>query len=91
MADENYEGRHEADVPADAAVGTGTPPGIPANVRTIIYVSCLFVDVLAVLVFGLGVVFGAIAPEQAVQASAVIVLAISMISTGLAVGYRPTR
>jgi hypothetical protein len=69
----------------------GAPPAVTARTRTYIYVGCLILNVLAVLIFGLGVVFELLDAQKALEAGAIVVAAISLISNGLAVGYRPTR
>lgn len=66
-------------------------PAVPDRARTIIYISCLIVNVLAFVGFGLGTVFGLIDSEQATEASTIILGGIGILSGGLAVGYRPTR
>lgn len=94
---EEYQGRHEAPAAsaetraAEADASTGTPPGISPRARTIIYIVALAIEVAALLVCGFGVIFGLITVEQAAQSSVLIFAALSLVSTGLAVGYRPTR
>jgi len=70
---------------------TGTPPFIPAGVRTAVYVTMLVVDVLSVLVLGILPILGIVDHGVAGQIAAVIVLALNMLNAGLSVGYRPTR
>lgn len=98
---EEYEGRHEADVPPDGVIdheaavaadeNSGTPPHISAKARTAVYIGSLIVNVLAVLAVGLLPLFGIMSYERAVAAGGVILLAINIVSQALAVGYRPTR
>lgn len=88
MSTDDYQGKHEAIV-ADAE--SGTPPGISPRARTIIYIVCLAVEVATILVCGFGVIFGFMAAEQSLQVGGLITTAIGLLSTGLAVGYRPTR
>lgn len=70
---------------------TGTPPFIPAQVRSIIYIVMLVVDVLAVVVFGLLPLLGIMEFSMAAAIGGIVVLALNMVNVGLSVGYRPTR
>lgn len=85
---EEYQGKHEAAVPADE---NGTPPGISPVARTRIYISALVAEVVTMLVCGFGVIFGFMTGEQALQVGGLVAGAVGLLSTGLAVGYRPTR
>lgn len=94
MANEEYPGRHEAEPTPEIVAqdeATGTPPFIPASVRTAVYVGMLIVDVLAFLVLGILPVLGVLDHSVATQVGAVIVIALNMLNAGLSVGYRPTR
>lgn len=85
---------HRALNPNDPVVmdeATGTPPFIPAGVRTAVYVTMLVVDVLSVLVLGILPILGVVDHGVSGQIAAVIVLALNMLNAGLSVGYRPTR
>lgn len=86
---EEYQGKHEAVV--TEAEESGTPPGISARTRTRIYVGSLIVEVIALLVCGFGVIFGFMTFEQATASGGLITTALGLVSTSLAVGYRPTR
>ena len=99
---EAYEGRHEAAVPdvpdgvnvqanAVADEESGTPPQIPATVRTAVYVGCLILNFLTLMVFGILPVFDILDAGKAAQVANIVIVGINMISLGLAVGYRPTR
>jgi hypothetical protein len=93
--EEDKNGRHEA-VPSREEVietdeDTGTPPGVPAKVRTAVYVGSLIFNAASLLIFGLLPVFELLDPGKAAQAMNIIISAINMVSLGLAVGYRPTR
>lgn len=70
---------------------TGTPPFIPAHVRTTVYIVCLVVNVLALIIFGILPIFDILDAGKAAQVVNIIITAINMVSLGLAVGYRPTR
>lgn len=78
-----------ANIAVDEA--TGTPPQIPAGVRTGVYVGCLILNFLTLMVFGILPVFDLLDPGKAAQVANIIITGINMISLGLAVGYRPTR
>lgn len=80
---------HEELVETDEA--TGTPPRVPAETRTAVYVGCLIFNVLCLLVFGLLPIFDILDPGKAAQAMNVVITAINLVSISLAVGYRPTR
>lgn len=80
---EETQGKHVA------AAATG--PAVPSRARTSIYIVCLAVNVLTLLGFGLAEIFDALDPEKSAKATTLILGAVGMISTGLSVGYRPTR
>jgi hypothetical protein len=80
---------HEEIVEADEA--TGTPPRIPAKTRTGVYVGALIFNAVCLLVFGLLPIFDLLDAGKAAQAMGVVITVINMVSSGLAVGYRPTR
>jgi hypothetical protein len=103
---EEYQGKHEADLPPDGVVTpdgvnheltvaadeeSGTPPHVSAKVRSSVYVGCLIVNVVAIMLAGLLPLFGVITYEKAAAAGGVILVAINTVSAALAVGYRPTR
>lgn len=73
------------------ATGDLDSPAISPSARTAVYVGSLVVNVLALLFFGLAGIFGWLDPEQGDKALALIVGCINLLSTGLAIGYRPTR
>lgn len=93
--------------PASGGVGTPTPPvspatvaqdestGTPANIsaktRSALYILMLAVNVLVVVVGGLLALFGVITSAQALAAGGIVLGGLNMVSSGLAVGYRPTR
>lgn len=80
--------------PADAphtATGDLDSPAVSPRARTLTYVGALAVQVLAMLGFGLGAIFGAISAEQATQGIAVVTGAVGTLTAGLAAAYRPTR
>lgn len=79
----------EANVVIDEA--TGTPPQIPAGVRTGVYIGCLILNFLTLMVFGILPIFDLLDPGKAAQVANIVITGINMISLGLAVGYRPTR
>lgn len=87
-----YEGRHEA-VPnaVEMDEATGTPPFIPAAWRTGIYIGSVIVDVLAFMILGILTVVGVLDRGVAAEIGLYIVGGVAMLSTGLAIGYRPTR
>lgn len=76
-------GRHVAE-------DTSTPAVAP-QVRTGIYVGCLALNVFAMVGFGLAGVFGWMDPQQGQDAIGIIAGGTALISSGLALGYRPTR
>lgn len=89
-------------VTAEAAPGEvaqDTPPETDPNspgfitpkARTIIYITSLAVWVATGLGTGVALILGAITGDQAEQISALVFGAISLVSTSLAVGFRPTR
>lgn len=78
-----------ANVAADEA--SGTPPKISAQTRTTVYLVCLIFNVIAVLTLGILPILGVITLSQAFSIGGIIFIAINLISSGLAVGYRPTR
>jgi len=87
------------DAPVDATpvAVDGTPaaveatvPAVSAKTRTRIYVGCLIVNILAVTGFGLAVVFGVVSADKAATAGGIIIGGLNILSTGLAVGFRPT-
>lgn len=91
---EEYDGpgRHEA--APDAVVmdeATGTPPFIPAAWRTGIYIGAVIVDVLAFVILGILATLGVMDRGVAAEIGLYIIGGISMVSGGLAIGYRPTR
>jgi hypothetical protein len=92
--EERKHGRHAADPHeevVEADEDSGTPPGVPAKVRTAVYVGSLIFNAVSLLVFGLLPVFELLDSGKAAQAMNIIISAINMVSLGLAVGYRPTR
>jgi len=98
---DEYQGRHEADVPPDGVIdheaavaadeNSGTPPHISAKARTAVYIGCLIVNVVAILLAGLLPLFDIISYEKAMAAGGIVLIAINTVSVALAVGYRPTR
>ena len=97
MADE-YEGRHEAEVPepvkeaniaADEA--SGTPPQIPASVRTGVYIGAVVLNGVVFLILGILPALGALDRAVGAEIGLTVITFIDMICFGLAVGYRPTR
>jgi len=80
---------HDEIVETDEA--TGTPPRISAPTRTAVYVGALIFNALCLMVFGLLPIFDILDPGKAAQAMNVVITAINLVSTALAVGYRPTR
>lgn len=105
MSEESSGPRHLADVPLHVIAGdivshdeviavdeaSGTPPRIAAKTRTAVYVGALTFNAICLLVFGLLPIFDILDPGKAAQAMNVVITAINLVSTGLAVGYRPTR
>lgn len=91
---EKYDGpgRYEA-VPDPVVLdgATGTPPFIPASWRTGIYIGAVIVDVLAFVVLGILATLGVMDRGVAAEIGLYVVGGISMVSGGLAIGYRPTR
>jgi hypothetical protein len=75
---------------AEQPVTPNAVPAISARTRSIVYITCLAINVLAVLVFGLGVVFEMIDTIKAVAAGGVITGVLGMVASGLGVAYRPT-
>jgi hypothetical protein len=93
-----YEGRHEAEVPepqkeanirADEA--SGTPPAIPASVRTAVYIGAVVLNALVFLVLGILPALGVMDRAVAAEVGLTVLSFIDMLCLGLAVGYRPTR
>lgn len=89
-------------VTAEAAPGEvaqDTPPETDPNspgfitpkARTIIYITSLIVWVATTLFIGIAVILKLIDGDQAEQISTLVYGAISLVSTSLAVGFRPTR
>ena len=70
---------------------TGTPPFIPAGVRSALYIGTVIVDVVAFMVFGILPVLGIMDAGVAAQIGNIIVVGLNILTVGLAVGYRPTR
>lgn len=70
---------------------TGTPPFIPAAWRTGIYIGAVIADVLTFAVLGILATLEVIPRGVAAEIGLYIVGGITMVSNGLAVGYRPTR
>lgn len=66
-------------------------PSISPKTRTAIYYGCLLVNVVSFVGFGLAALFGWLPAEEATAAGVIVIGGINMVSTGLAVGYRPTR
>lgn len=66
-------------------------PVISSRARTILYVGCLIVNVAVIVVLGLASIFGLIEADKAAAAGVVILGGVGLVSSGLAVGYRPTR
>lgn len=77
-------GRHVAE-------DTTSTPAVAPQVRTGIYVGCLALNVLAMVGFGLAGVFDWMDPQQGQDAIGIIAGGTALISSGLALGYRPTR
>lgn len=80
---EETQGKHVAEPEAG--------PAVPSRARTSIYIVCLAVNVLTLLGFGLAEIFDVLDGERSAKATTLILGAVGMISTGLSVGYRPTR
>lgn len=74
-------GRHAAE----------STPAVAPQVRTGVYVGCLALNVFAMVGFGLAGVFGWIDPQQGQDAIGIIAGGTALVSSGLALGYRPTR
>jgi len=70
---------------------TGTPPFIPAAWRTGIYIGSVILDVLTFVVLGILATLGVLDRGVAAEIGLYIIGGIAMVSTGLAIGYRPTR
>jgi hypothetical protein len=70
---------------------TGTPPFIPAAWRTGIYVGAVIVDVLSFVLLGILATLGIMDRGVAAEIGLYVIGGISMVSGGLAIGYRPTR
>lgn len=68
-----------------------SPAKISPKTRSRIYIACLIVNVAAVVGFGLSTVFGWLTAADAAAAGGVIISGINIVSTGLAVSYRPTN
>lgn len=68
-----------------------TSPAVAPQVRTGVYVGCLALNVFAMVGFGLAGVFGWMDPQQGQDAIGIIAGGTALISSGLALGYRPTR
>lgn len=97
-SEDDYQGRHEAELPPEVVEKvvaldeeTGTPPHIPAAWRTGIYIGSLAVDVLAFVVFGILTTLGILDRGVAAELTMYILGGTMMVSSGLAIGYRPTR
>lgn len=90
---EEYQGKHEAeyDEAYDLAQETGTPPRISPQTRTRVYVTCLLVDVATLLALGICVILGVLPADKALAIAGLVTTALGLVSSGLAVGYRPTR
>lgn len=70
---------------------TGTPPRIKASTRTVIYIASLVIDVATFVVLGILSALGMVDRGMAAEIALYIVGGVSMVSAGLAVGYRPSR
>lgn len=82
---------HLAIDPVKLDEATGTPPFIPAGIRSALYIGTVIVDVLAFLILGILPIFDILDVGRASQLGLVIVTGLNMLTVGLAVGYRPTR
>ncbi len=83
-----YQGKHEAEGPVD---GGGFIPHISPQVRTAAYYFVLILDILGVVIVGTGRIMGWLNDTQADEITFLILLVINMVTSGLAVRYRPTR
>lgn len=91
MADE-YKPEHRAEPTAvEMDEASGTPPFIPAAWRTGIYIGSVILDVLTFVVLGILATIGVLDRGVAAEIGLYIIGGISMVSAGLAIGYRPTR
>lgn len=77
--------------PVSVDEATGTPPFIPAGVRSALYIGTVIVDFLTFLVLGILPILGILDPGKAAQIGLVVVTGLNILTVGLAVGYRPTR
>lgn len=77
--------------PAHRAEEVEAGPVVSSRTRTAIYITCLAVNVLTLLGFGLAEIFELVDTEKSARATMLILGAVGLVSTGLSVGYRPTR
>jgi hypothetical protein len=70
---------------------SGTPPYIPAAVRTGVYIGAVILNALTFLLLGILPAFNILDRAVAAELGLTVVTFIDMICFGLAVGYRPTR
>lgn len=89
---------HEAEVPAPvkaqniaADEASGTPPAIPAGVRTAVYVGAVILNALVLLLLGILPALGVLDRAVSAEIGLSVITAIDLVCLGLAVGYRPTR
>lgn len=89
---------HAAEIPepvkaqniaADEA--SGTPPAIPAGVRTAVYIGAVVLNALVFLVLGILPALDLMDRAVSAEIGLTVVSFIDMLCLGLAVGYRPTR
>lgn len=73
------------------AAEESSSPAVAPEIRTGVYLGCLGLNVLSMVGFGLAGVFGWIDPQQGQDAIGIIAGGTALISSGLALGYRPTR
>lgn len=91
---DDYVGRHEAEPTPEIVAqdeSTGTPPHIPAGVRSAVYIGLVVVNVLAFLLLGILPALGIMDRAVAAEVGLTVITALDMLGFGLAVGYRPTR
>lgn len=79
----------QQNIAADEA--TGTPPQIPAKVRTGVYIGAVILNAVTFLVLGILPALGILDRAVASEIALTVLAFIDMLCFGLAVGYRPTR
>lgn len=74
-----------------AAADTNAAPAIPAQARTVIYVTSLIVNIVGLVAVAVLPILGVLTIIQSLAIGGVLFGALSLLNSGLGTGYRPTR